>query len=120
MRLVERARFDHWGIPTHEPKPGEKWFETSRVWVTNPRRHPAHLEYLRFAPDSPVIEFRRTNPHIAFQVPDLEQAVKGLKVFEGPKVVGDGLAKLAFADIDGVIVELIQWPQVDYDGWLFD
>jgi len=47
MGVIEKARFDHWGIPTHEPKAGEKWLEPSRVWITNPRRHPAHVEFLR-------------------------------------------------------------------------
>jgi hypothetical protein len=117
MEIIERASFDHWGIPTHEPRTGERWEEDTRVWITNPRRHPAHVEYLRYAPGSPVSEFRRVNPHIAFSVPDLERAIAGCTLLSGPRTVRDGFAKLAFVEIDGAVVEFIQWPSVDYAGW---
>ena len=39
--------FDHVGITAHEPQPGEDWVEQSRCWVTNPRNHPEHIEFLR-------------------------------------------------------------------------
>ncbi|HKV46291.1 MAG TPA: hypothetical protein VJT32_16700 [bacterium] len=117
MGVIDKTRFDHWGIPTHEPKAGEKWLEPSRVWITNPRRHPAHVEFLRYAADSPVSEFRRTNPHIAFRVADVEQAIQGHKVLAGPNTVGNGFARIAFVEIDGAVVELLQWPSLDYEGW---
>jgi len=34
--------FDHVGLTTTEPQPGEDWIEQSRCWVTNPRKHPEH------------------------------------------------------------------------------
>ena len=36
--------FDHDGITTTVPQPGENWFEQSGVWVTNPHEHPEHIE----------------------------------------------------------------------------
>ena len=47
MARAFRKAFDHIGIPTAEPQPGESWVEFSQVWVTNPRAHPQRLEYLR-------------------------------------------------------------------------
>lgn len=44
--------FDHVGITVTMPQPGENWVEQSRVWVTNPRQHPEHIEFLRYEPDS--------------------------------------------------------------------
>ncbi len=38
--------FDHVGITTAVPQPGENWVEQSRVWVTNPHGHPEHIELL--------------------------------------------------------------------------
>ena len=40
--------FDHVGVTTTEPQAGENWVEQSRVWVTNPRDHPEHVEFLRY------------------------------------------------------------------------
>jgi hypothetical protein len=39
--------FDHDGITTTVPQPGENWVEQSGVWVTNPHEHPEHIELLR-------------------------------------------------------------------------
>jgi len=39
--------FDHIGIITTEPQPGESWVPFSQVWVTNPRLHPQRIEYIR-------------------------------------------------------------------------
>ena len=48
--------FDHVGITTTVRQPDENWVEQSRVWVTNPRNHPEHIEFLRYEPDSTVPE----------------------------------------------------------------
>ena len=41
-------------VVTEERHEGEKFVETTRCWVTNPRAHPFHVEYLRYEPDTPV------------------------------------------------------------------
>ena len=46
--------FDHVGITTTARQPDENWVEQSRVWVTNPRNHPEHIEFLRYEPGSTV------------------------------------------------------------------
>src|SRR5262249_19000554 len=42
-----KKAFDHIGLITLEPQPGESWVAESQVWVTNPRRHPNRIEYVR-------------------------------------------------------------------------
>jgi hypothetical protein len=39
--------FDHVGITTSIPQPQEDWVEASKIWGTNPRNHPEHIEFLR-------------------------------------------------------------------------
>ena len=60
--------FDHVGITTTVAQPDENWVEQSRVWVTNPRNSPHHIEFLRYEPDSTVPEAIKNNPHVAFRV----------------------------------------------------
>lgn len=73
--------FDHVGITTTEKQPDENWVEQSRLWVTNPRHHPEHIEFLRYAPDSQVPEFVRNNPHVAYRVKEIEPLLKDAEVF---------------------------------------
>ena len=39
--------FDHVGIPTDQLQPDELYVEQTKVWVTDPLRHPQRIEYLR-------------------------------------------------------------------------
>jgi hypothetical protein len=117
MLQLDQARFDHWGLPTTETQLNERWLERTRVHITNPREHPAHVEFLRYEHSSPVDEFRRTHPHIAFRVANLEDAIGEAEVLVSPHEVSDGLARLAFIKVGGVAVELMQWADPDYRGW---
>ncbi len=47
-------QFHHIGLPTDISQPGEAYVEETKVWVTDPRRHPYKVEFLRFENDSPV------------------------------------------------------------------
>lgn len=85
--------FDHVGITTTTRQPDENWVEQSRVWVTNPRKHAEHIEFLRYEPDSTVPDIIKSNPHIAFRVEALEPHLKapGVEIIIPPFVVGDFL-----------------------------
>ena len=113
----DRASFDHVGLITEEKKPGESWVEATRVWVTSPRAHPFHVEWLRFEPDSPVTGVLRTEPHVAYRVADVYVAVEGHDVLAAPFDVGDGFATVAFVQIDGAVVEFMQYANPTEEGW---
>ena len=114
---VERARFDHVGIPTEVVRPGERWVESTRVWVTSPRDHPFHVEWLRYEPDSPVTGVLRTDPHVAYRVDDLAHALRGHDVVLEPFDVGGGFVTVAFVEVDGAAVELMQYADPEEEGW---
>jgi hypothetical protein len=117
MPQFARARFDHVGVVTDEPKPDESWVEATRVWVTSPRAHPYNVEWLRFEPDSPVTGPLRTQPHVAYRVDDVHEAVKGHEVLLEPFDVGGGFLTVAFVDVGGAIVEFMQYANPDEEGW---
>jgi hypothetical protein len=114
---LERARFDHVGMVTDEPKPGESWVEATRVWVTSPRAHPANIEWLRYEPDSPVTGPLRTQPHVAYRVTDLDAAIEGHKVLLEPFDVSNGFLTVAFVEIDGAAVEFMRYRNPNEEGW---
>ena len=80
--------FDHIGVITDQKQEGEVFVEATRVWVTDYKKHPYRIEWLRYEPDSPVTGPVRTQPHISFRVSDIGLASRGLKVLLDPFDVG--------------------------------
>ena len=118
MQQVDRSTFDHIGVVTTAKQPKESWVEATRVWVTNPREHPFNIEFLRFEPDSPVTGALRTEPHVAYRVPDLEAAIEGHDVVLAPfDASGTGFSWVAFVNVDGALVEFMQYANPDETGW---
>jgi hypothetical protein len=117
MSTFARARFDHVGVVTDVPQPGERWVGATRVWVTSPRDHPANVEFLRYEPDSPVVGPVRTQPHVAYRVLDLDRALAGREILLAPFEVGDGFVRAAFIGLGGAVVELMQYANPDEEGW---
>jgi hypothetical protein len=105
--------FDHVGITTTVPQPGENWVEQSRVWVTNPRNHPEHIEFLRYEPDSTVPRAVRDNPHIAFRVEALGPHIAGQEILIPPFVVGDFLEVVFIRKYDTVF----EYMHYLKEGW---
>ena len=101
-------RFSHVGLNTDTPREGETWVEKTRVWVTDHKRHPYAVEWLRYAPDSPVRGPVRDLPHVAFEVDNLEEASRGLKVLLEPWFVSQTLRVGFYEYQDGTVVELAE------------
>jgi hypothetical protein len=118
MSRFDRSRFDHVGIPTDEDKNGFVWLERDRVWVTSPRDHPLNIEWVRYAPGSRMHPRLQANLHIAYRVDDLAASLEGCAVLVPEFDLGNGFATIAFVDIDGVIVELMQYADPDEQGWV--
>lgn len=70
-------RFHHVGIPTDTPRPGEQYLKEYKMYVSGFETSPYGIEWMRFEPGSPVSELVRTIPHVAFEVDDLDIALKG-------------------------------------------
>ena len=105
--------FDHVGITTTEPQPQEDWVEASKIWVTNPRNHPEHIEFLRYREDSTVPAAVRDNPHVAYSVKEFGPYLEGCEILIPPFIVGDFL-EVVFVRKHGMIFEYMRYLK---DGW---
>ncbi len=103
-------QFDHVGIVTTEKKPGEMYIAPTKVWVTDFKNHPFHVEWLRFEPDTPVTGPVREGPHVAYRVEDIAAASKGMKVLLEPFDVGFAVVAFYQSD-DGAVVEFMQYKE---------
>ena len=120
VKEFERSRFDHIGLVTDEVKDGESFVAATRVWVTSPRAGGFNVEWLRFEPDTPVTGPLRTAPHVAYRVDDLDAAIEGRTVLAepfDPTGRGDDFLRVAFVEVDGAVVELMQYGDPDETGW---
>ena len=70
-------RFHHIGIPTTEHKPNEIYLEQYIFYVSGFDTSEFGIEWMRFEKDSPVSEIIQKVPHIAFEVDNLKDAIKG-------------------------------------------
>ncbi len=103
-------QFDHVGIVTTEKKPGEIFIEPTRVWVTDFSKHPYHVEWLRYEPDSPVTGPVRQGPHVAYRVNSIAEASQGMKVLLPPFDVGFAVVGF-YQTPDGAVVEFMEYKQ---------
>ncbi|MDR2036773.1 MAG: hypothetical protein LBQ60_02500 [Bacteroidales bacterium] len=100
-------KFNHVGIVTREDKEGAFFNEGLSVWLTDYTKSANRIEYLKFVEGSCMPELVQTVTHMAYEVPDLEEALKGAKVIFGPAVCDEHLT-IAFIEEEGIAVELME------------
>lgn len=101
-------RYHHLGIPTTVPRPGETHLPHLKIHVSGFETSPYGIEWMRFDPDCPVSELIRTVPHIAFEVDDLEAAIKGRALLGGITSPSPGVRVVMIVD-DGAPIELVEF-----------
>jgi hypothetical protein len=125
--IAVKKAFDHIGIITLEPQPGEAWVAESQVWVTNPRLHPQRIEYVRpkqmpsIPPDQEGLWKLWHWPHIAYRVEDLRAALaaadsveeRSRSVVLGPFCPAP-FVEVAFVYEHGIVVEYMQYAALDH------
>ncbi len=101
-------RFHHLGIPTDTPKAGERYIEHLKMYVAGFDTSPYGIEWMRFDPDCPISELVRTVPHIAFEVDDIDESLKGKEILSPPSAPSDGVRAAMIID-NGAPIELIEF-----------
>jgi hypothetical protein len=76
--------FHHMGIPTTEPKPGERFSERFRMYTSDSDCKSHRIQWHRFEPTNLLHPLIRTIPHVAFKVSNLDRAITGCNVLLGP------------------------------------
>jgi len=101
-------QFHHIGLVTDEEKPGEAYFDSLKVWGTSPDDDPNRIEWVRFAPESPLADTPVAKmPHVSFAVDDLERELEGKNVVVAPLQVAEGI-RIAYFLEDGALVEYLE------------
>ncbi|MGO9271100.1 MAG: VOC family protein [Terriglobia bacterium] len=105
---AHRWRYHHIGIPTDVPRPGERYLERFKMYVSGFETSPCGIQWMRFEPDSPVHALIKSVPHIAFEVDDLQTAIEGKEILTAPNSPSEGVMVAMILD-SGAPVELLEF-----------
>ncbi|MGB5289251.1 MAG: hypothetical protein WBQ32_05760 [Ignavibacteriaceae bacterium] len=104
-------RFHHIGIPTNEIKPNEKYLEDYKLFVSGFDTSEYGIEWMRFEDDSPINEIIKRIPHVAFEVENLDAAVKDKFLIGEISSPSKGV-RVAMILEDGAPIEFLEFEKV--------
>lgn len=103
-------RFHHIAIPTKEHKPNEKYLEQYKFYVSGFDTSEFSIEWMCFEKGIPISEIIQKVPHIAFEVDDLNSAIKGKK-FIGEIATPSKGVRVAMIIENGAPIEFIEFSK---------
>ena len=101
-------RYHHVGIPTPFRVEGMTRHEQLRIACTDHESNPFGIQWMCYDADCQVPPLVREVAHVAFQVDDLAEALKGRKVIIPPNSPSPGVV-VAFVEEAGAPIELLQF-----------
>jgi hypothetical protein len=106
-------RYHHIGIPTSQPRPGERHIEHLKVFIVGHENSEYGVEWMRFEADAPIPELVRQVPHVAFEVSDLASELVGREILIAPNSPSDGV-RVAFIVENGAPIELLEFTNPNH------
>jgi len=105
-----QLKYHHLGIPMIEPRAGEEYIPDYKMYVQGFSSSRFGIEWMRFEAGCTLPALVKTMPHIAFQVNDVWEAIKGQKVLIEPNSPSPGVL-VAFIEENGLPIEFIQFAE---------
>ncbi len=105
-----KYKYHHIGIPIKQPIKGEVYLPDYKLFHFGYENSEFGIEWMRYEKDCPLPEIVKTIPHVAFEVNNVYEAIKGKKVIIEPNSPSQGII-VAFIEENGVPIELIQQKQ---------
>ena len=100
-------RYHHIGIPVTHPIEGETYLPEYKLYHCGYEDSEFGIEWMRYEEGCPLPEIVQKIPHVAFQVDDVYEAIKGKHVIIAPNSPSSGVV-VAFIEENGAPIELIQ------------
>lgn len=103
-------KYNHMGIPTKENFENAIDLPHLKMTVTDHEDNEFGIQLMNFWEGAPYPELVKTKPHLAFEVENLEESLKGKKVIIKPNSPSEGLT-VAFIEEKGLPVELMEYKK---------
>ena len=81
------------------------------MYVSGFQTSPYGIEWMRFEQDSPISELVKTVPHVAFEVDDLDAALKGKQLIGNVFSPSEGVRVAMIVD-NGAPIELLEFTKI--------
>lgn len=106
-------RYHHIGIPTDKKMPDERYLPRFKFYVSGFNTSPFGIEWMRFEDDCPLSDLIKTVPHIAFEVDDLDKALRehDFEIISQPGTPSEGV-RTAMIKHNEAPVELIEFRKI--------
>ena len=101
-------KYHHMGIPTEVEQTGEIYLPKYKLHCTDHQRNLFGIQWMRYESDCSLPELVKTKAHVAFEVDDLAEALKGHEILIEPNSPSAGVL-VAFVVCDGAPIEFIQF-----------
>jgi hypothetical protein len=103
-------KYHHIGIPTRVKKKGMIHIEHLHIYATDHESNEFGIQWMLYEEECRIPELVRNSVHVAFEVDDLEKAIKGKKVIIKPNSPSPGVI-VALIEEAGVPVEFLQFEK---------
>lgn len=100
-------KYHHLGIPTKEKLRDEIYLEHLKMYVSGYGDNPYGIEWVRYENEADFPDIVKNLPHVAFEVEDLEDAIRGKNVIIKPNSPSPGVL-VAFIEDNGAPIEFLQ------------
>jgi len=107
-------RYHHIGIPTQSPREGEIFIEDYDVHCTDHESNPYGIQWMRYGEKCNFPKLVKEVAHVAFEVENLHEAIKGKEVIIEPNSPSQGVI-VAFIVENGAPVEFLQFEKKQKD-----
>ncbi len=101
-------KYHHIGILKNSPQQGEKYLKDYDIYYTDHESNPYGIQWMRYGKNCQLPELVKNVTHVAFEVDDIETAIKDKEVLIEPNSPSDGVI-VAFIVEDGAPVEFLQF-----------
>jgi hypothetical protein len=100
-------KYHHIGIPTDKSLDGEVYLKDYKCYHCGYEQSEYRIEWMRYERECTLPEIVKTVPHIAFEVDNIYEAIKGKNVIIRPNSPSEGNI-VAFIEENGAPIEFIQ------------
>lgn len=110
--MSQTYRYHHLGIPTTGDFPGATHLVALRMSVSDHTATPYGIQWMKFDADCTFPDLVKRVPHVAFEVDDLREAIRGKKIIIEPNEPAPGIL-VAFIEEAGAPIEFLQIAKKD-------
>ena len=106
--MSNKYRYHHIGIPVAKQIAGMVHIRPLKVYATDHQVNPFGIQWMKYERGCKLPELVRKVAHVAFEVDDLQEAIRGKKVIIEPNSPSAGVV-VAFIEEAGAPVEFLQF-----------